>query len=93
MQAIGLAMKDIIENPFTGKRSGELMLIHRCLGCGAISVNRIAGDDDPYAILALIDEPLMLSCTCRRQLMQRGITLVTRRDREDIHRVLFGLVR
>ncbi len=26
------------------------MLIHECTGCGKISINRIAGDDDPLAV-------------------------------------------
>lgn len=28
------------------KRTGEYSLIHRCLTCGKISINRVAGDDN-----------------------------------------------
>ena len=88
MQAIGLTMKNIVENPFTGRISGELMLIHRCLGCGAISTNRIAGDDDPYAILSLIDE--QCSDDIKHQLECRGIMVLTKKDEQYIKNCLFG---
>jgi hypothetical protein len=29
---------------------GELMLVHHCAGCGAISLNRLAADDSPLQI-------------------------------------------
>jgi hypothetical protein len=37
---------------------GEWALIHRCKGCGALKVNRIAGDDDELALLSLAIRPL-----------------------------------
>jgi len=88
MQAVSLTMKNIVENPFTGRTSGELMIVHRCLGCGALSVNRIAGDDDPYAILSLIDE--QCSDDNKHQLVCRGITLLTKKDEHIVRACLFG---
>jgi len=35
------------------KRDGEWAVIHRCASCGAFGTNRIAGDDSPWALLAL----------------------------------------
>ena len=40
----------------TFKKDGELMIVHKCLNCGKISRNRIAGDDNPYAIVPLSNE-------------------------------------
>jgi len=37
------------------RSDGELMVVHRCLNCGKISYNRIAGDDNTYALLALLE--------------------------------------
>lgn len=91
MQAIGLTMKNVEENPFTGRISGELMIIHRCLGCGVLSVNRIAGDDDPYVILSLIDE--QRSDDIDHQLMCRGITVLTKQDEQCVKNCLFGVYR
>jgi len=55
MMPIGLKFKSLKENPFTNKVSGELMVVHACLGCGKISANRIAGDDNSYQLLKLLD--------------------------------------
>lgn len=81
-------MKHIEENPFTGRISGELMIIHLCLGCGALSVNRIAGDDDPYAILSLIDTPVFFDI--QHQLACRGSIVLTKKDEQCIRNCLFG---
>lgn len=35
------------------KKDGEIIFIHRCLDCGKVSKNRIAGDDDVENILSL----------------------------------------
>jgi hypothetical protein len=39
---------------------GEWVLIHRCLGCGEMRLNRTAGDDNPLALLRLAIRPLAL---------------------------------
>ncbi len=66
------------------------MIIHRCLGCGAISVNRIAGDDDPYIILSLIDESI--SIDNRIVLSRCRIDVLTKQNRNQVEDVLFGYV-
>lgn len=38
--------------------AGEWVLVHRCLRCGTIKTNRIAGDDSERALLALALRPL-----------------------------------
>ncbi|MFJ9557055.1 RNHCP domain-containing protein [Nocardiopsis sp. NPDC101807] len=37
---------------------GEWMLIHRCLRCGELGSNRVAGDDNPRALVRLAVRPL-----------------------------------
>jgi hypothetical protein len=39
---------------------GEWSLVHRCCGCHVVRVNRIAGDDNEYALLALAARPMAL---------------------------------
>jgi hypothetical protein len=39
---------------------GEWVLIHGCDGCGELHLNRMAGDDDPLALLRLAIRPLAL---------------------------------
>lgn len=52
MQPIGLTVKKV-NKKYSSDNEGELMLIHRCLGCGKISINRIASDDSTGALIAL----------------------------------------
>ena len=37
------------------RTDGELAIIHRCDRCGTLRSNRIAGDDDPRALRALLN--------------------------------------
>lgn len=37
---------------------GEWVLVHRCLGCDEVHLNRIAGDDHPLLLLRLAVKPL-----------------------------------
>ena len=37
---------------------GEWVLIHRCLGCDALSANRTAGDDNPLLLVRMAIRPL-----------------------------------
>lgn len=40
------------------KRDGEWAVIHRCCACGTLRTNRVAGDDDPWAMMSLAAKPL-----------------------------------
>jgi hypothetical protein len=37
---------------------GEWILIHNCMGCGELRLNRTAGDDNPLLLLRLAVKPL-----------------------------------
>lgn len=39
---------------------GEWVLVHRCLGCDLMHLNRTAGDDNPLALMRLAIRPLAL---------------------------------
>jgi hypothetical protein len=42
----------------TVRGDGEWVLIHRCLGCRELHLNRTAGDDNPLLLLRLAVQPL-----------------------------------
>lgn len=42
----------------TVRQGGEWALIHRCLGCGVLHENRVAGDDNMLVLLAIAARPL-----------------------------------
>jgi len=44
--------------PVWVKSGGEWSLVHRCSGCGALRVNRIAGDDNELLLLSLALRPI-----------------------------------
>ncbi|MFD5417589.1 RNHCP domain-containing protein [Streptomyces sp. NPDC127069] len=48
MEALGMSVRT----------DGEWMIIHQCATCGELSANRIAGDDNPLALLRLALRPL-----------------------------------
>jgi hypothetical protein len=42
----------------TVRGGGEWVLVHRCLGCGELHLNRTAGDDNPLALMRIAVGPL-----------------------------------
>lgn len=42
----------------TVRGDGEWVLVHRCLGCDEVHLNRTAGDDSPLLLLRLAVRPL-----------------------------------
>ena len=48
MEPIAVAARD----------DGEWAVVHRCVGCGQLRANRIAGDDDEVVLLALALRPI-----------------------------------
>ncbi len=88
MVPVGLSMK-WNHNKYARLLDGELMLVHFCMDCGKVSVNRIAADDradrlqDLYrASQGWIDE---LS-----ELVTSGFRLLSEEDSWLIDRQLFG---
>jgi len=60
MKPVGLTMKKS-RNKYQLSPRGELMLVHACTGCGSVSINRIAADDDPKTILEVFRNSLNFS--------------------------------
>ena len=71
MKPIGLTLKDI---------RGELMVVHLCLNCGKLSINRIAGDDNPHSLLSLLE----------LREGAKGIKLLVLEDKDQVLTALFG---
>jgi RNHCP domain-containing protein len=51
----GSAMEPI---GITVRGDGEWVLVHRCMGCDELHLNRAAGDDNPLLLLRLAVKPL-----------------------------------
>lgn len=90
MKPVALRLKNEKLNPYTGRISGELMIIHRCINCGRISSNRVAGDDSPQQILRLLEEPKRLGRAIIDELENSGIKPLTQKDKKLVLTFLFG---
>ncbi|MEA3344208.1 MAG: RNHCP domain-containing protein [Patescibacteria group bacterium] len=91
MQPIGLTFKQEGKDKYNKLKQGELMIIHKCISCGKISINRIASDDNSNAILKVFEESKKLNSIERKQLQEKEIYLLTNQDKEKILIQLFGL--
>lgn len=90
MKPIGLTLKNIKTNPYTRRTSGEPMLVHLCLGCGKISCNRIAGDDNSYSITQLLELTTEISTNLDSRLRGQNIHLVSQKEKKLIYIAIYG---
>jgi hypothetical protein len=88
MQPIGLTIKP--SGKKYGRSQGELMLIHLCDECKALSINRIAADDDSYRIFAVFEESSGLDTSTLARLESGDIKILNIVDRDTVHVQLFG---
>ena len=87
MKPIGLTMKNG-RNKYRLDKHGELMLIHQCVECEDLSINRIAADDEPSHIVNVFESSLekQIHDLCN----QYGITVLHRADVDILHKQLYG---
>ncbi|NWG05888.1 MAG: RNHCP domain-containing protein [Chloroflexi bacterium] len=89
MKPIGLTMKRG-RNKYRLESGGELMLIHQCIECGTLSINRLAADDHPDSVMDVFIQSLSLCHSLRDRCAREEITLLTRREMEIVSIQLFG---
>jgi hypothetical protein len=75
MRPVGLTFKRR-HKKYASHQPGELMLVHHCTGCGALSINRLAADDYAPAILAVFDGSLVEGAGWREQAEVEGIEVL-----------------
>jgi hypothetical protein len=90
MTPIGLIFKHEGVDKYGKLRQGELMLIHRCIGCEKISINRIAGDDNSETILKVFKKSQGTDRKKIEQLKQDGIDVLSEKDKKVVLIQLFG---
>jgi len=91
MEPIGLTFKDEKPDKYGKPVPGELMVIHKCLSCGKISINRIAADDETGEILDLFEKTLKISAELLAELNQQSIRPLTKKDKNEVRKQLFGV--
>lgn len=90
MKPIGLTFKNEGKDKYGNDKYGEIMLIHQCMGCNKISINRIAGDDDPQAILDVLSDSKKLDLSTKLELESSNIKLLKDSDLDEVNIQLFG---
>jgi hypothetical protein len=81
MRPVGLALKRTKKKYAAAGARGELMLVHQCAACGAVSLNRVAADDSPARLREVWEASL-----ARPAEVGEGIELV--REAEWVREVL-----
>ena len=71
---------------------GELMLVHQCMECSGISINRIAADDDAETLLEVFNTSLALPVWTRELLLTHEIEILGRESLPVLQLQLFGRV-
>lgn len=89
MKPLGLTLKRT-NKKYSTINQGELMLIHECTGCGKISINRIAGDDNPLAIQRLFMESQSMPAETITRLVIADILPLKSGDFTIVFTQLFG---
>lgn len=88
MQPVGLTLKRT--NKKYGSQQGELMIIHQCVECERISINRIAADDDNENLLAVFENTCHLDGATQSRITMNGIHALTEEDSALVRARLFG---
>lgn len=75
-------------NKYRRDQRGELMLVHECIECKALSINRIAADDDPSTIIAIFQESQenLINVRCE----ENGIRMLKAHEADMIYKQLYG---
>jgi len=69
---------------------GELMLVHQCMDCSSISINRIAADDDAETLLEVFNTSLALPVWTQELLLTHEIEILGRESLPVLELQLFG---
>ncbi len=88
MQPVALTLKRRRDKYGLGR--GELMLVHQCGGCGSLSINRIAADDDARTLLGIFSASAALPARTRDLVQAGGIELLGPGDLPLVQLRLFG---
>lgn len=89
MRPIGLTLKRNRNKYQTGP-GGEMMLIHECEDCRALSINRIAADDDLETIQSVFQASLRGGPSLQALMASQGILLLAMNHASVVRARLYG---
>ena len=90
MEPIGLTFKHEGLDKYGNLKQGEIMIVHSCMKCRKININRIAADDNEDIILSLLNQT-DVSKEVFASLHALNIDLLGKQDKGKVHKQLFGI--
>ena len=90
MQPVGLSRKPG-HNKYAPGGGGELLLVHLCVACGRVSLNRLAADDDLETLQAVFQAASRLDNRARLQLALAGFSLLDESELASVQAQLYGM--
>ena len=66
------------------------MLVHECMECNTLSINRIAADDDSETIMAVFRDSSLHGVQLNHRCSQLGIRMLGTGDSEIVFTQLYG---
>ncbi|MBD3244847.1 MAG: RNHCP domain-containing protein [Candidatus Moranbacteria bacterium] len=89
MKPIGLTFKKTKPNKYN-KKTGELMLVQKCLKCNKISLNRLASDDCYQELKKTFFNIKKISKQDRLKLNKHQIKLLDKKDFQEFRKQILG---
>lgn len=89
MHPVALTMK--LSPKKYSRSGGELMVVHSCSGCGKVSANRLAADDDAEIVWQIFEKSLQTVPANYREIAFAGVNILSEVDRLAVSRQLFGI--
>jgi len=74
----------------TTKGRGELAIVEVCTSCDTVRTNRVAGDDDTFALEKVYEASLAMLPEIRQRVGSAGIKLLDAEDTNTVMAQLFG---
>ena len=90
MKPIAIVLKRAGLNKWGNKVMGEIMIVHECVRCNKLSINRIAADDDEKEIMNVFERSFTLDDTTKKRLENSDIDIAKESDKEELNNQLFG---
>jgi len=91
MRPIGLTIKIPRINKWGVEVKGEVMIIHECVSCGKISINRVLAQDNEKEIINVFRYGIKLDDEKKKKLENQNIKVLGENDREEVEKQIFGL--
>lgn len=92
MDPIALSFKKVKVNKYKKEEKGlgEIMLVHHCIKCGKVSLNRIAGDDATKELENVFNKSQKISAGLIDRIKENKIEIIKKSQKKLLESCLYG---